>query len=350
MRLNDDEISKLFDKYGYDYHLLEESNQEYLKEYSTYEDIKEKLEYWVNYNFPILNLEEEGDLFTHIIIRIHSSTLKDMITASMECNINSIQILDILSVLLIDTNTDSILEERIKDYSKNIKYLYDSHYDLNDIYQKNRKVLWINHTLLKKNLSILKDYNIIDNSSSLTIEILKILDIDKLEELIDTFIEISKNTYTYLLQNPSIMKDLQEKPYLLEAIYEEEHKNDLLGAFLEKDNKLILRSNIENKEFIPYHPIYMNQSSFDKVMNNSIERIDEYKYQPIEQFINNIDIDNPLLYNFDGILISRLKVERIYELLVESNLLIKDSILYSVTYKTLMTEETYKELEDLFLQ
>lgn len=345
IKISDKELEKIFDKYGYDYYELSESNKEYLKEYSTYEDINETLKCWVNYNFPIINLKEEGDLITHIIIRINKEDLNNMALTSLNSNINSIELLEILSILLIDSKTDKELQLKIKNYFKNITYLEDNKYDIKDIYLKNKTILWLDNKLLKKNIGVLKDYKLLSNSESISEDLLSIIDIEKLEEEIDSFIEISKNTYNYLIQSPQIIRMIHDNNKLLEAIYYEEHNKELLGAFLEKDNELILRNNIENSDFVPYQPSFINKESFDKIIKEY--EIRDYIYQPIEILIKFIDTDNPLLYNMDGILISRLKVERIYELLVEANLIIKESLLYAITYNKLLTESEFNVIEKL---
>ena len=60
-----------------------------------------------------------------------------------------------------------------------------------------------------------------------------------------------------------------------------------------------------------------------------------------------LDTSNALIYNFKGIIISRLKVLRIYSMLLKNG--IEDSIdafLYSITYNTLISKEKYEQLFD----
>ncbi len=341
--LNDHEIDKILSKYGYHYDDLNESNQEYLKEYATYEDIKDIIKCWVDYNLPILNLKEEGDIFTHIVIRMKPSLLEEMLKTSIDNHINSIETLEILTVLLVESDNDEILESRIKDYQKNLIFFRNHGYDINAIFKRERKVLWMNHKLLKKNFSLLKDYQLL--TDTLTNELLQIIDNERLGELIDSFIEISKNTYPYLKQSPTIINELKENDDLLEIIYYHEHNKELLGAFLEKENRLILRRNIEKDDFISYKPSFLNEITFLKAIDDFTEKEEEVKYQPIEELISYIDRDNPLLYNMSGIMISRLKVERIYEILVESNCLLQDSLIFAVTYHTILTEDDFNKIK-----
>ena len=345
--LKDSEIIPIFEKYGYDYNLLNQEDKEYLKEYLDKDELKEKLSIWVNNTFPIINLEEEGSLFTHILIRLKINDLETLIKIKEEELLNTLDLYELLSLLLIDTTTDKELSRKINNIYKNTKYLNDNNYNIEEIFNNNKMILWINNNLLIKNIKILKDYDLLKDT--LNIEILSIIDIENIEEIIDQFIEISNNTYNYLKQNPSIIRDLSENKRLIYSIYNEEHNNNLVGAFLEKDNKLILKNNLEDSEYLGYIHEFENKLSYARIMKD-YDKIDEFKYQPIEKLIEYIDIDNPLLYNINSILISRLKTERIYELLVENNTLLNDSLLYALTYNKLLTEEDFYEIEKMIMK
>lgn len=343
IRLSDKELEKIFEKYGYDYNQFTESNKEYLKEYTTYEDIIEKLKIWVNCNLPIIDILKEGDIFTHLLIRIKSSSLEKMIKGIENTTLDTIDLYEIIILLLIDSKNDTILNQRILDFIKNIKYLESIHINLSDILEKDKKVFYCNHSLLVRNISILKDYQLLENE--LNHKLLSVIGINHLDEIIDTFIEISENTYPYLRKNPWILKELESDKNLMISIYNSERSKDQLGAFLKTNQDLILRNNLEESEFIPYTNTIVNKDSYDSIIEDYKDREEEYKYQPIEKLIPFIDENNPFLYHFDGILISRLKVERIYEILVESNYVLQDSLMYAITYHSLLNEEEYKKIE-----
>ncbi|MBR2827828.1 MAG: hypothetical protein IKE70_01170, partial [Bacilli bacterium] len=230
-------------------------------------------------------------------------------------------------------------------FIKNVDYLETNHYILSDIFDKDKKVFYCDHSLLVKNILILKDYQLLNHD--LNTKLLSILEINNLEEIIDTFIEISDNTYPYLVKNPWILKELENDKNLMYSIYNSEKNKNGLGAFLKTTQDLILRNNLESSEFIPYTNTIINKDSYNSIIMDYKEREEEFKYQPIEKLISFIDSNNPFLYNFDGILISRLKVERIYEILVESNYVLQDSLMYAITYQSLLTEEDYKKIKKI---
>ena len=61
-----------------------------------------------------------------------------------------------------------------------------------------------------------------------------------------------------------------------------------------------------------------------------------------------IDKNNPFRYNFNGTLISKLKVERIYNILLNYGLGDKeDSLLYAVLYNTIINQEDYEKVKQI---
>ena len=69
----------------------------------------------------------------------------------------------------------------------------------------------------------------------------------------------------------------------------------------------------------------------------ALDKLDQY-----------IDHNNPFRYNFNGTLISKLKVERIYNILLNYGLEDQeDSLLYAVLYNTIINQEDYEKVKQI---
>src|SRR5574344_371498 len=97
-----------------------------------------------------------------------------------------------------------------------------------------------------------------------------------------------------------------------------------------------------NKEQIydEYLDLHDNDSITEFVYNNPIiKALDSNYAEKIGEETN------PLLYNFDGVIISRLKVLRIYESLSLGTNLSNDTLLYCITYKSMLNEEEMTKIK-----
>ena len=91
-----------------------------------------------------------------------------------------------------------------------------------------------------------------------------------------------------------------------------------------------------------------NKNKFDEIINNSkdIDISNSIFNNPYIVSINKyIDNDNALIYNFDGVRISRLKVLRIYNKLIKNGIEDSlDSFMYSITYNSILSELGYTKI------
>ena len=70
------------------------------------------------------------------------------------------------------------------------------------------------------------------------------------------------------------------------------------------------------------------------------------------EFIQNINVysdkEEPLIYNFEGIRISKIKVLRIFNALLKNRVLADiDSFMFSITYNTIINQNDYNKLADI---
>ena len=109
---------------------------------------------------------------------------------------------------------------------------------------------------------------------------------------------------------------------------------------INKDNKKEITNTIDInfKDKDKYDNIIKNTKDLqisNSIFNNAyIQSINKY-----------IDYDSALIYNFKGIRISRLKVLRIYNTLIKSGIKDSfDSLMYAITYNTIISRENYDKL------
>ena len=79
------------------------------------------------------------------------------------------------------------------------------------------------------------------------------------------------------------------------------------------------------------------------IINNTDKEIIE-----IEKLEEYTDKNNPVRYNFNGVLISKLKVKRIYNILKNYELEnYEDSLLYAVLYNTIINQNDYENIKQI---
>ena len=118
-------------------------------------------------------------------------------------------------------------------------------------------------------------------------------------------------------------------------------KNDKFGHSIKETFEIY--KNVNKKEYIDYN----NLQLYNMIVNNSRnDKITEISLNDL--FIEQLDSNfkhNELIYNFDGVIISRLKVLRIYQSLISSSSIMPSAevLLYSITkYSMLNEEEIFK--------
>ena len=273
-----------------------------------------------------------------------------------------------------------LLKGRSKDFLTNIEYLEDNGFDIRYIFDKCKQVLTLDNNLLKTNISLYEKYGLpIDcNRDKITNQTFSALLSKNLAEIADQFIEIHPLGYRYIKDNISCLKEYSNpEDIVFYNIYESQKpvktsngKYRITNAFKEirSNNKTIIQLCDEvtrkNKKYaqIPfrgitesnkvektdtYIPRFKEQSAYNKITKNTnIDINDEiFTKKYISQLNKYTDKNNALCYNFDGIRISKLKVLRIYDLLLSNGINeSSDSILYAITYKSIINERSFNKL------
>ena len=197
-------------------------------------------------------------------------------------------------------------------------------------------------------------------------------------EITDQFIEIHPDGLKYLTDNLSNLKTVSNPDALMFYNIYESYKNfkgnlndPLDGPFRKvmEDGKpnyqlksIITRNKPEyrNTYYMGITEEYKkeatntididihNKDKFDEIIKNKkdIDISNSIFSNPYVVSINKyIDYDNALIYNFDGVRISRLKVLRIYNKLIKNGIEDSmDSFMYAITYKSILSELSYTKI------
>ena len=266
------------------------------------------------------------------------------------------------------------------DFITNIEYLEDNGFDIMYIFQKCKQLLVLDSNKLITNLSLFEKYGLpLDCSRDrLTNQTFSAL---LSNNLADQFIEIHPLGYKYIRDNMSCLKEYKSpldivfyniyesqkpfiaangKPMLANAFKEiksgERTIIQLCDEITRKCNKYktIPYRNIKEDNKIEktdtFIPTFKNEEEYETIIKNNYTDINDeiFENNYIKAIDKYTDIKNPLIYNFDGTRISKLKVLRIFGLLIEKGVKPNlESLMYSVTYKSILDERSYTKLNNI---
>lgn len=270
-----------------------------------------------------------------------------------------------------------------KDFILNIEYLEDNGFDLMYILDKCKQLLILDNTKLTTNLSLFEQYGFpLDCSrEKLTNQTFSALLSSNIAEIIDQFIEIHPLGFRYLKDNISCIKEYNDpldivfyniyqsqkpylgknkKPIIVNAFKEIKNSNQTIIQLCDeitrccKKYKYTSYREITNENKIQttdtYQPTFDKEDEYESIIKANYCTIKEniFEHPYIEKLNKYTDIKNPLIYNFDGTRISKLKVLRILGILEDNGVKPTfDSLMYSVTYKTILNERTYSKLHNM---
>lgn len=394
-RLNVNEVEDLFKKYNYDFKALKPKQQDFILNYASITNMDEVFETLQRLHFPRFSLPKDSSKLTTILINCDKNTIEMVVDFSKSRGITPTDLTALVPVLVEQksrnikkpstnkppTEETPIISGKSKDYMDNVEFLENLGFDIQYIYNKCRELLVVNHERLKENLEAFNTYGFTfdqDALGNLTHPALSCLLSNNFIEVVDQFIEICPKGFAYIKENMSrILTYSDPKGLLFYNIYASymetnEYGDDLIpeGPF----NKYFqLRGEItryagSGYKNIPYRGV-TEENKQEKTMtidppikNKELfeETVQEVKTEckPLKNLVQSshaldkldqyIDQNNPLRYNFNGTLISKLKVERIYNILLNYGLENEeDSLLYAILYNTIINKEDYEKVKQI---
>ena len=316
-RLDIETVRELFREYDYSFDDLKSSYKDEILEYATLNNIKDVLEALKVYNFPKFDLKKDGRKLSSLLISSDRRTIEEIVDYSSRKGIDQSNLIHIIPALISESskineteislmNDSCIITGRSEDYKKNIEFLASIGLDIRYIFETCRVLLVKQHTQLVSNYNELQEYGI---------------DITKLQGG-----ELVHPALTYLILNDFTT-------WLDQEIESNNEESDFDKTYLLRDKKI---ENIDT--FNDAIEQAKNEVIYNKTIGNkTLASLEEY-----------IDEANPIRYNFDGILISKPKVNRIYNILINKKLdSLEDSLLYAIAYNSLLTEEQFNKIKRL---
>lgn len=385
--LDIDKVRVIFKKYHYDFDSYSESFKNKVLGNGSFVRIREVLDSLSKYKFPkVLN---EYTLMS-LLLGADKETISKCVSLATSNKLKVEQLLRIPGVLIKREN-GTILSKRynkfrivgydsdnykdevyivgsFKDFEKNIYSLSKYGLSIKNVFNKCPLVLVFPNEILSDNLETFLEYGFTfkDRSNNLFDKAMPALLCNNLAEVIDQFIEIHPYGISYLRQNLSCIKTVSSCfDTMFYKIYYSIMKKGINEAFITviSNNKSFLCfKNLESEEYLNINdnnkveitntiiPEFADRDKYMEIIKNTDLSIDIEIFD--NEFIQNINVysdkEEPLIYNFEGIRISKIKVLRIFNALLKNRVLADiDSFMFSITYNTIINQNDYNKLADI---
>lgn len=385
-------LKKLFTKYGYDFDKLPSKIQEVIVDKASINNIKEVFEALLNNNYK-LNIEKDAYLLMSLLIGSNKSTISKISKLAFSKGLTSDEVLTIGGILIEQSknkvrsnklyerfNIENVIDDgpRVvgseEDFEKNVKELGKWGISVRYIYDRCKYVLICSNEVLSHNLSLFQDYgfSLKTKNNKLCFSTLSALLKYNTVEIIDRFIEVHPFGLEYLKNNLSILRQVSSLEDLV--FYKLYYSNKNFGseaAFIKIVNNNLSQLALQGKVSglsSTYYNAYANINEDSKyiITNIFIPTYSRDYYSLIKNKISNdisatifdnkyiqcvnrySDYKEPLLYDFDGIRISKLKVLRIFDTLLKVGVEANDeSFLYALLYNTMISRDDFVKISKM---
>lgn len=385
--LDIDKVRVIFKKYDYDFDSFSESFRNKVLGNGSFVRIREVLDSFSKYKFPkVLN---EYTLMS-LLLGSDKETISKCVSLATSNKLKIEQLLRIPGVLIKREN-GTILSKRynkfrivgydsdnykdevyivgsFKDFEKNIYSLSKYGLSIKNVFNRCPLVLVIPNEILSDNLETFLEYGFTfkDRSNNLFDKAMPALLCNNLAEVIDQFIEIHPYGISYLRQNLSCIKTVSSCfDTMFYKIYYSIMMNGINEAFItviSSNKSFLCFKSLESEEYLNINdnnkveltntiiPEFTDRDRYMEIIKNTDLSIDIEIFD--NEFIQNINVysdkEEPLIYNFDGIRISKIKVLRIFNALLKNRVLADiNSFMFSITYNTIINQNDYNKLVDI---
>lgn len=259
------------------------------------------------------------------------------------------------------------------DFEKNIKELSKWGISVRYVYERAPQVLCSSNIVLAHNLALFQEYgfSLKTRTNKLSSPVISMLMNYTTYQIIDRFIEVHPLGIEYLRENLSILKQIKRLDdlvfYKLYYSSKNDKDNSAFMLIVDSNSYLCMQGKVsglssiyydsyasineDNKYIITkaYTPVY-TRDYYALVKNEIDHDIDARVFDsPYIQHINKYsDKKEALVYDFDGIRISKLKVLRIFDALLNAGILLDDeSFLFAVLFNTIISQEDYEKVKSM---
>lgn len=404
------DVSQLFERYGYQFSLLDVDVQSYILKYGRLSRMEAIFQALNENNFSKIDEISKGKVLFALLISSSKEIIDSNTKLALEKGLQPDDLLQISNSLIkqspytkkeiemffsyagSDSEHDlgisygddellSLVKGASDDFSKNIALLESKGLMISVVFDKCKQLLVLSHELLRNNLSLFEKYGFSLMEKNMVVRpALTALMALNFADIADQFIEIHPLGIYYLRDNLSNLRsNVNPLDILFYNIYqasrEQVDSNGKLvaaGPFVEVSDYHIVKLQLKGEitrfskkyKYLPYcgitdlnkmevtntiYPVFDNQVEYDSIMKNvSSFEIDDsiFDHDYIKAINNYSDQNEPLAYNFSGIRISKLKVLRVFDTLLKNGVTPSiDSLMFAVTYHTIINQEDYDRLE-----
>lgn len=392
--LDTNKVKEIFKKYGYDFSKLSGDIQDKILEFGKLGKIKEVLCTLSKLGLEKLDEEKNGYQLMSLVLASDKETIGNTVKFALKKRILN-NLLVVMPSAFISSENNSFnnignkkfkimdsafinnykpyivgcdLEFRnnallLEKYGLSVKYVLD----------KCPLLLMISNEKLSNNLELFLEYGFSFNGKKKTLvnSALMALTADNFSEIVDQFIEIHPFGVKYLRDNLSSIKTVKRADDILfyNIYYSRLFENDdvafrrvisnnteylcICGNINDRFRKSYYGINDSNKREITNTiiPIFNAKNRYLEVLEKDYDRVidvsifDNEYIQKINVFSDEVE---PLIYNFGGIRISKIKVLRVFNILIKNGILASlDSLLFAITYNTIISAENYERLSKM---
>ena len=392
--LDTNKVKEIFKKYGYDFSKLSGDIQDKILEFGKLGKIKEVLCTLSKLGLEKLDEEKNGYQLMSLVLASDKETIGNTVKFALKKRILN-NLLVVMPSAFISSENNSFnnignkkfkimdsafinnykpyivgcdLEFRnnallLEKYGLSVKYVLD----------KCPLLLMISNEKLSNNLELFLEYGFSFNGKKkrLVNSALMALTADNFSEIVDQFIEIHPFGVKYLRDNLSSIKTVKRADDILfyNIYYSRLFENDdvafrriisnnteylcICGNINDRFRKSYYGINDSNKREITNTiiPIFNAKNRYLEVLEKDYDRVidvsifDNEYIQKINVFSDEVE---PLIYNFGGIRISKIKVLRVFNILIKNGILASlDSLLFAITYNTIISAENYERLSEM---
>lgn len=392
--LDTNKVKEIFKKYGYDFSKLSGDIQDKILEFGKLGKIKEVLCTLSKLGLEKLDEEENGYQLMSLVLASDKETIGNTVKFALKKRILNNLLVVMPSAFISSENNsfnnignkkfkimDSAFINNYKPYivgcdlefRKNALLLEKYGLSVKYVLDKCPLLLMISSAKLSNNLELFLEYGFSFNGKKkrLVNSALMALTADNFSEIVDQFIEIHPFGVKYLRDNLSSIKTVKRADDILfyNIYYSRLFENDdvafrrvisnnteylcICGNINDRFRKSYYGINDSNKREITNTiiPIFNVKNRYLEVLEKDYDRVidvsifDNEYIQKINVFSDEVE---PLIYNFGGIRISKIKVLRVFNILIKNGILASlDSLLFAITYNTIISAENYERLSKM---
>lgn len=392
--LDTNKVKENFKKYGYDFSKLSGDIQDKILEFGKLGKIKEVLCTLSKLGLEKLDEGENGYQLMSLVLASDKETIGNTVKFALKKRIlnNLLVVMPSAFISSENNNFNNIGNKKFKimdsafinnykpyivgcdlEFRNNALLLEKYGLSVKYVLDKCPLLLMISSEKLSNNLELFLEYGFSFNGKKkrLVNSALMALTADNFSEIVDQFIEIHPFGVKYLRDNLSSIKTVKRADDILfyNIYYSRLFENDdvafrrvisnnteylcICGNINDRFRKSYYGINDSNKREITNTiiPIFNAKNIYLEVLEKDYDRVidvsifDNEYIQKINVFSDEVE---PLIYNFGGIRISKIKVLRVFNILIKNGILASlDSLLFAITYNTIISAENYERLSKM---